>query len=35
MHPIRSPQTKAGLQIQQKQWKTHIHVETEQHSIQR
>ena len=29
MHPIRSPQTKAGLKYQQKQWKAHIHMEAE------
>ena len=31
---IRSPQTKAGLKYQQKQWKTHIHMEAEQCSTQ-
>jgi hypothetical protein len=36
MHPIRSPQTKAGLKYQQKQkqWKAHINMEAEQRSIQ-
>ena len=30
MHPIKSPQIKAGLKFQQKQWKSHKHMETEQ-----
>jgi hypothetical protein len=29
MNPIRSPQTKAGLKYQQKQWKAHIHIKSE------
>ena len=29
MNPIRSPQTKAGLNYQQKQWKAHIHIKSE------
>jgi hypothetical protein len=29
MHPVRSPQTKAGLKFQQKQQKTYIHTKTE------
>ena len=33
MHPIRAPQTKAGLQWQQKQQKAHIHMEAEQRSL--
>ena len=33
MHPIRSPQTKDGLKYQQKQWKAHIYMETEQCSL--
>jgi hypothetical protein len=32
MHPIRSPYAKAVLQLQQKQQKAYIHVETEQFS---
>ena len=28
MHPIRSPQSKNGLKFQQKQQKTHIHLES-------
>ena len=34
MHPIRSSWTKAGLKLQQKKWKTHIHMEAEQCSTQ-
>ena len=34
MHPIRSPWTKACLQLQQKQQKAHTHMEAEQCSTQ-
>jgi hypothetical protein len=34
INPIRSPQTKAGLQYQQKQQKAHRHMEAEKSSIQ-
>jgi hypothetical protein len=30
MHPTKLPWTKAGLQEQQKQQKSHIHMEAEQ-----
>jgi hypothetical protein len=34
MHPIRSPQTTAGLQKQQNQQKAHIHMKVELCSTQ-
>ena len=30
MHPIRSPQIKGGLQLQQKQQKAHIYMKAQQ-----
>jgi hypothetical protein len=33
MHPIRSPWTKDGLKLQQKQRKAHIHMEAKLYSM--